>query len=332
VNEQTFVDRSELDWKRLAELCDRAEFASTSLDGDEFREFVRLYRLASRDLSIARTRSNNIQLIDFLNDLVGRAYGILYRRPRKEWWRSLGDLAAEAAEVVRRRRAYVFASMALFFGAAFGAFLLMDWVPATRDYFVPPGMEDAFASWKTGQFDERTAGEAGYMTGFYASNNPRAAVFTGALGVGTFGFLSIILLATNGALLGTLAHELAPLGHVDHLLISILPHGVPELTGIFFAGAAGLVFGGALFNPGQRTRGDALRAVGRDGLFLLATSIICMFIAAPIEGFFSFDARFSQNVKLAVGLFELVAWVAFWMFYGRDREARKTAADSSLAG
>ena len=329
MNEQVFVDRSELDWKRLADLCDRAEFSANTLSGDEFREFVRLYRRASKDLSFARTRSNNLQLIDFLNDLVGRAFGILYRRPKKAWWASLGDIVAETANVVRRRWAYVAFCIFIFFGSGIGAAVLMDVVPATRDYFVPSEMESSFEEWKAGEFTEKSVSASSVMTGFYASNNPRVAVITGAVGAGSFGFISLYMLVTNGALLGVLAHEVAPVGRLDYLLTSILPHGVPEISGIFFTGAAGLLFGAALFNPGQRTRGDALREVGKDGLYLLALGVVCMFIAAPIEGFFSFDARFSQTTKLVVGLTELVAWCLFWGFYGRDRNATRTESHSS---
>jgi uncharacterized membrane protein SpoIIM required for sporulation len=320
MNEQGFVDRRISEWQRLTELCDRAEGSPSRLSAAEMREFVRLYRRVSTDLSIARTRSTNLSLAEYLNGLAGRAYGILYRAPRKPFWKSIGASVMLAAQTFRRRLVFVLISAAIFVGAGVFAFVALNAVPETRDYFIPAGFESAFDHWKSGRHQPREGGMDFAATGFYASNNPRAAIITGAIGAGTFGFGSIWLLWTNGALIGTLSHEVAPLGHLDFLYSSILPHGVPELSGIILAGAAGLLFGWALINPGRRSRGDALRAVSRDGVTLLATSVVLMFIAAPIEGFFSFNPLVPGWAKMMFATVEAIAWAVFWTSYGRRED------------
>jgi uncharacterized membrane protein SpoIIM required for sporulation len=157
------------------------------------------------------------------------------------------------------------------------------------------------------------------MTGFYASNNPRAALATGGIGAATLGLGSIYLLFTNGALMGTLANGMAEVGKLDFLLASVFPHGVPEISGLIISGAAGLRLGYAVLNPGRRTRGEALRAVGKDSFVLLSTSIVLMFIAAPIEGFFSFSPRVPQSWKVIVGCIEVVIWALLWTRVGRTK-------------
>jgi uncharacterized membrane protein SpoIIM required for sporulation len=129
--------------------------------------------------------------------------------------------------------------------------------------------------------------------------------------------MSVILVVNNGMLMGALAQETYKLGHLDFLLSSISPHGVPELSGLIISGACGLLLGYALLFPGRRTRADSLRAVGRDAITLLATSVGMMCIAAPIEGFFSFNPFVSGGLKLAVASVEIVGWSLFWSRYGK---------------
>jgi uncharacterized membrane protein SpoIIM required for sporulation len=323
MNEQTFVDRRETDWQRLTKLCDRADVSPSHLQAEEIREIVRLYRRVSTDLSVARTKSNNVQLIEFLNDLTARAYGILYREPRKPFLKSLLNAIALSAQTVRRCRWFILTSAILFFGSGILAYVMLSVMPQMRDFFVQPGFESSFEGWKSGKFTDRTGSESVMMTGFYASNNPRAAILTGAVGAGSFGIGSVYLVVTNGALIGTLAHEVAPRGHLDFLFSSISPHGVPELTGLIISGACGLLLGYALINPGRRKRGDALRAVGRDAMVLLVTSVVLMFIAAPIEGFFSFNPYVPGYAKLIFAGVSFVAWMFFWSSFGKDPAERE---------
>ena len=326
MNETAFVERREADWKRLGFLCDKSERSVRSLTAPEFEEFVQLYRKTSTDLATIRTRSKNLQLADFLNDLVGRAYAGLYREPRGSLATSIVEGIKLAARTVRRRKWFVFASGGLFFGAALWAYLIMSWVPATHDSFIPPQMKPMVDDWKQ-PFDEHSAGESAMMTGFYLSNNPRASIMAGSVSAATFGLGTAYMLYENGAILGALAKELEPVGRTAHLLIWISPHGVPELSGIIMSGAAGFVIAWALILPGRKKRSQALRDSGRDAIVLLTTGTLLMFVAAPIEGFFSFNPRVPDTVKLIVTALSLAAWLAFWSGFGRE-EPTKSAAQS----
>ncbi|MEA2553044.1 MAG: hypothetical protein QOJ65_1220 [Fimbriimonadaceae bacterium] len=324
MNETAFVDRRQADWARLGELCDRAERSLKGLTGDEFSELVKLYRRSSTDLATVRTRSKNLQLADFLNDLVGRAYATLYREPRGSILGSIAHGIRLSANTVRKCRWFVAISATLFFGSALFSYMMMSLVPATKNHFVPPMMKDAFEGWKK-PFEERTAGESAMMTGFYLSNNPRAAVMAGAISAATFGLGTAYVLYQNGALLGSLAKELEPVGRTGHLFIWISPHGVPELSGIIMSGAAGFVLAWALIHPGRRRRGHALRDAGRDAIILLTTGVVLMFIAAPIEGYFSFNPRVPDGVKIAFAVVSLAAWLAFWAGFGKEDPTISTA-------
>jgi len=193
-------------------------------------------------------------------------------------------------------------------------------VPEVKDTVIPPAMDKLFDSWRSGKFEQHTGSESGMMAGFYASNNPRTSIITGAVGAGSFGVFSVYLLFNNGAILGALAHEMVKVGKLGFLISSIAPHGVPELSGIIVAGSTGLLLGYAVINPGRRRRSDALKAVGKDAIVLLATSVVLMFIAAPIEGFFSFQPTIPQWLKGTVAIVSLCVWGAFWVCFARIPE------------
>ena len=322
MNEQSFFDRRRPDWVRLSELSDKADRSPVDLSSGELRELIRLYRKVSTDLALVRTVSTNPDLVTYLNDLTARVYAIVYRQPRQSLVSIVSASVATAAQTVRRHRWFMLTSFLLFFGSAILAFGLSQSRLDVRNYFVPPTMKPAFDSWKKGHFDEHSSSQSAMMGGFYASNNPRTAIIAGSVGAATFGVLSVFMLAQNGAMIGILASELAPLGKVDFLLSSVAPHGVPELSGIIIAGAAGMLLGWALINPGRRTRGDSLRSAGKDAIVLLATSVIMMFIAAPIEGFFSFNPHVPGWLKTTVASISLCAWLVFWTCYGRTAEER----------
>ncbi|RYG34133.1 stage II sporulation protein M [bacterium] len=323
MNEKSFVEKREPEWRRLDELVNKATFRTGALSPAEFREFLACYRRASRDLAVARTQSDNAGLIDFLNDLVGRSYGTLYRAPVNSLGRSILTAIETIAQTFRRRILFVAASATIFIASILFGFIALSSLPQTREFFVPDAAKESFESWKKGEFEERDGSAGALMTGFYAMNNPKAAVVTGSLGAGTFGLASIFLIYNNGVMLGALAHETNSVGHLDFLLSSISPHGVPELSGLVVSGAAGLLLGWSLLFPGRQSRASSIRSVGKDAIVLLGASVLLMFIAAPIEGFFSFDPRAPGALKVTVALIEVIAWGAFWTFVGRERDSLK---------
>lgn len=318
MNEVLFVERREPDWKRLNLLTAKADASPANLTQEELEEFVRAYKRACADLAAARTRSANVELIEFLNDLCSRAYGVLYRAPRPNVFRALGQGIRRSAQTARRCWAAVALSAAIFIGSAVFAFLCLQWVPETKEQFVPPQWGDVFRNWREGGMPDRSVGESLAQTGFYMGNNPRAAIATGAIAASTFGVGSAYLVFFNGTLMGALVHELVPVGRVGYLFSQILPHGVTEISGLVLAGASGFVMGWALIRPGRRTRGEALRRASQDALTLLLTAIVMMFIAAPIEGFFSFNPNVPVWAKIAFAGVSAAAWIAFWVGYGRD--------------
>jgi len=337
MNEVAFVAEREPGWQRLTALCDKGESSVTALDASELEEFVQLYRKTTTDLALVRTESSNTELAAFLNGVVGRAYGILYRRPKTPFAQATKGALAEGALCVRRRVWFIVASAAVFLlGFAFAA-TVMDARPELRSYFVSGDMEDLFEHWKAGEFEERSFSEMVAMQGFYSSNNPRVAILSGSIAASTFGIGTLFIEWQNGAILGALSEEMADVGKLGHLLVSIAPHGATELTGGIISGAAGFCLGWALIAPGRKSRGAALREAGKDAFVLLLMSIIMMFLAAPVESFFSFNPNVPIAAKIAFAVVTFLAWILYWTGCGRKSIATTSSvktpsvAEKSLA-
>lgn len=326
MNEVLFLNKREQDWKRLQLLGLKADASPSNLSKEELKEFVSLYRKVCADLALVRTSSSNVQLIDFLNNLCARSYVQLYRPKRKSFWRSVAEFPALLADTVRRQRWCVGASALLLFGSAFVAFGVVRIVPDSLRTFIPAGMRGAVEQWTQGEMEERNASESITATLFYGSNNPFVAIITGAMAAGSFGVLTTDRLYQNGALLGVLYSECEKVGRGGYLLARISPHGVTELSGIVLSGGAGYVMAWALICPGRRSRAQALKEGGVDAIVLLAGSVILMFMAAPIEGFFSFNPAVPPGIKVLFAVATAIAWGAFWIGYGRDRTAEREAA------
>ncbi len=328
MNEEALVNRRIADWKRLEEFCVLSETKTKSLGNGEILEFVKLYKRASTDLSLIRTRSANEPLAMYLNSLVGRAHGILYKKAPKPFRKSVSDMLNNTARTFRRNKPFFWASFLILFGSAFFAFFLVSRDHSYLTYFTG-GMADVFDQWKKGSHESRGVGASGSMTLMYASHNPQVSIIEGAVGAGTMGFYSIMLLFQNGAILGALASEMNSVGKLWFLISSLVPHGVPELSGIIFAGAAGLRFGWAILVPGIFSRGESLKRSAKDGVTMIVTGVFLCFIAAPIEGFFSFSPSIPQGVKFAFACITLVAWIFFWSFFGKETNLSTEESESN---
>ena len=87
--------------------------------------------------------------------------------------------------------------------------------------------------------------------------------------------------------------------------------------------------GWALINPGRKRRGEALKDAGRDAITLLCVGVVLMFIAAPIDGFFSFNPNVPSAAKVAVIVVEIIFWSFFWVGFGKSPEERPDLASST---
>jgi uncharacterized membrane protein SpoIIM required for sporulation len=277
-------------WQRLRELEDLALNSGLKrLSSEEVLELGRLYRRAASDLSQARSLGLNPGEVALLNGLVGRAYGLIYTPER-------GGAASVAAFFTRDfpaclRRNFSFLAAAVLIslvGAAIGlgAALVR---PETIDVLMGPGqaqnMDQVGRRHQAGE-DWLPADARAFASSYIMTNNIKVSFFAFAGGI-LLGMVTLFVLFYNGIMVGAVGAAAARHHTSYELWGFILPHGVLELPAIFISGAAGLMLGYALVNPGEYSRRTALAMAGREAVVLIFGVVVMLIIAGVIEAFFS---------------------------------------------
>jgi uncharacterized membrane protein SpoIIM required for sporulation len=311
-----FIERRKPAWDQLAVILARAGNDAGGvrrLSRDDLRSLGPLYRRACYDLAYARLRGADQRLVDHLNDLVKRGHGVLYaeRGPgASSLWHFL---RVGFPRLLRARKAYVLAALALFLLGAGVAAGIVAYNPANLRAVVPAQFADNDDYYAQREKDPtfeapdeaKPAFAAGLMT-----NNIRVAILAFALG-SLAGFPTLLLLFYNGMPLGGLAMQQHQHGR-DLLFWSlILPHGIVEITAILIAGGAGMLIGRSLVAPGELSRRDAVRIAGGEAVRLLFGTVPLFIAAGFIESFIT-PTALPKEIKLGFAALTAVGLIAYF--------------------
>jgi uncharacterized membrane protein SpoIIM required for sporulation len=312
-----FIDERMAMWRRLEQLVDTASRNRlTRLGRTEVREFARLYRRTAADLAIAREEIADPLLVNYLNGLVGRAHGAVYRNEGSGFRGLLAAIRYGFPATFRETFGYT----ALAFLITIGFAALGATVTSLDERFadtVAGGLRDKIARHE--DWTLSINGQNQIASVAIQQNNIRVSVlaFAGGifLGIGTF-----LILAQNGMMLGAVI-ALALRYDFNAILIFMAGHGVLELSAIFISGGAGFLLGKALLAPGDLKRADALVANGRKALVLVVGCACMLVIAGLIEGFIS-PALIDFRWKLAVSATTAVLFALYVLSPDRRISAR----------
>src|SRR5438045_9470914 len=131
-----FLDKHKDNWQRLEDLL--SMLSGTSLRGlskMEVREFGELYRRAASDLAIARAESRDPKLINYLNSLVIRAHGKIYRAESEGAGMIWKFFSKDFPDAFRRNWVYMAIAFGVFAGFAIFGFIA-TWVDLDFTHFV----------------------------------------------------------------------------------------------------------------------------------------------------------------------------------------------------
>ncbi|ADO70869.1 stage II sporulation protein M [Stigmatella aurantiaca] len=305
-----FIEARRPRWEQLESLLDKAEVGGLRLLSlEEARSLGKMYRAVSSDLLWVRARSGSAEVSAYLNDLVGRAYALTYpgKRPRLvDVWAFVSH--GFPALLRREWRMYIASVLMLLAGAGFG-YLGMVMDPDAAHYLVPEehlkiDPSERAAQEASGQ--GMSVEEQAYFSSFLFTHNIQVAFLAFALGI-TVGIGTALMLFVNGLFLGALAQVYAAKGLAGWFWAWILPHGIPEITAICIAGAAGLVIARGLAAPRGLPRGVALRQEAVTAVKLLFGTLVLFVLAGIIEGTVSqihpprLSVTFKVSFALAVG-------------------------------
>lgn len=315
--EDRFINERKSAWQRLEELLQLLDrMAMRRLRREEVRELGRIYRRTASDLAIARAESRDPRLVNYLNSLVIRAHGRIYRADAQGGKRIRTFFARDFPNSFRRTWRYT--------ATGFGVFVLFTTIAFAGTWRDPdfsefagisPFFREVVINHRTHWWEDlNQANQIGSSQIF--TNNIRVTLYAFALGA-MLGLGTLYVLAFNGAMFGAIIALTYRAGFGNDLLSFVVGHGVIELSCIFIAGGAGLLIGTALLMPGDLSRADALKSRGMEAVRLIVGCIPLLVIAGIIEGFIS-PAPISPMIKFVIGTITGIALYSYLLLAGRE--------------
>jgi uncharacterized membrane protein SpoIIM required for sporulation len=312
-----FINERKNAWQRLEDLLGLLDRASLRrLHRGEVRELGRIYRRAASDLAIARAESRDPRLINYLNSLVIRAHGRIYRADAQGGRRIARFFTRDFPQTFRRTWRYT-----AFAFVIFAVFAVIGFAGTWRDrefselVGVSPVFREINIETKTHWWEQLNhANQVGASAIF--TNNIRVTYYTFAFGA-MLGVGTLFYMAYNGANIAAVVALTFRAGFGRDLLTFMAGHGVIELSCIFIAGGAGLMIGSAMIMPGDLSRADALKSRGMEGVRLMVVIMPLLVLAGIIEGFIS-PAPINPAIKFSIAALTGIALYSYLLLAGRN--------------
>lgn len=285
--------------------------------------FSEAYRLICNHYALAQQRGYSLSLLDYLNDLSMRGHGVLYRSKVNFRYRLIQFLLFDFPQAVREEWKLVLSAGLLFYIPLIGMVVGISIFPELAYSVFSPEQISSIETMYDPSAEhigrERESETDLAMFGFYIRNNIGIGfqtVVTGIIG----GAGSLFYLIYNGLSIGTAAGHLIQLGYHRPFIGFVAGHSAFELTGIVFAGAAGLKIGFSLLFPGRLRRLSSLTRAVAESVTLIYGVILMLLIAAFVEAFWSSNGSIDFTVKVSVGVGTWCIVLCYFILLGRRRE------------
>jgi len=331
VDLENFIAHGRTHWNELERILDELEKTPLSrMDMHALRRFHYLYERVSSDLARLAELPGEQETRRYLESVVARAYGEIHESRRKpprfhplQWF-----LQTFPRTFRRHVRAFHLSVAALLAGCVFGG-LVVTLDRPSREILMPfPHLVQDPAervSREESNLRDHLQGRKAQGAAWYMTHNTKVSMTTLAMGV-TWGIGTVILLFSNGVMLGAVVLDYVRAGQSEFLFAWLLPHGATEIPAILLAGQAGLLLGGALVGrgPGARVR-QRLRRLSTDLVTLVGGIAVLLVWSGIVEAFLSqyHEPAVPYACKIGLGVVE-IALLAFWLARS-GRSAREKA-------
>lgn len=278
------------------------------------------YRKICHHLAIAKHRRYSTYLIERLNQLVLECHHLLYKHNPKFNYQLLNFLIRGFPNALYTNKKFVWLSTALFLIPGLMMFILCylnnDMIYSVMGAENVRSFENMYDLENSAIGRDRESDTDLLMFGYYIKHNISISfqIFAGGI---VYGLGSVVFLIFNGVVLGATAGHIANIGLGETFFPFVVGHGSFELTAIVLSGAAGLMIGFALIDPGPHSRIVALQKASHEAIKIIYGSTIMLIIAAFLEAFWSSSSVLPSEIKYSVGAFFWIIVIAYCYFLGK---------------
>jgi uncharacterized membrane protein SpoIIM required for sporulation len=334
---QEFIQTGESAWAEFEALIEKARKRSLKgLSAIELDRLAWLYRSVTNDLAKARALFPGTDLEERLNTLAGHGYTFIYGRRTRDGSRAGTFLTRDFPACARRNFVFIAVSAAILILFSAAGLFVHKIDPRLPTTVIPEKMMDNFKSelQTKGRVDRDIKFEdRSVFSSLLIVNNIKVSFAAFALGV-FFGIGTIYILAMNGLMIGALGIVFAQRHSLLNYLAFILPHGVVEIAAIVVSGAAGLMLGYSLLNPGEHTRPESVRRAAGEAVELMLGVAAMLALAGFIEAFITPIMWFPDAAKVAFSAVLFVLMILYFMRAGlraADRPVRRRGSIRKIA-
>lgn len=319
MRETDFIDKNKDKWTRYERALDR--------DNKDPKLLNELYIHTTDDLSYSRTFYPNRSVRVYLNSLAQKTFLQIYRGRRGEAGRFFTFWTDELPRVVHQQRAALLLALGVFVLSMLIGMISYQIDPAFAETILGEHyMEMTRVNIENGDpmavYKERSPFSMSLQITF---NNVRVAFLTFVAGA-FFAVGSIVLLISNGVMVGVFQYFFYDQGLLQESFLTIWIHGALEISSIVIAGGAGLAMGRGLLFPGTLSRLDAFKLSARDGLKIMLGTVPLFIIAGFLEGYVTryTNAPDALRAIFITLCFAFIIW--YYIIYPR-RVSRRPALD-----
>jgi uncharacterized membrane protein SpoIIM required for sporulation len=312
LREGLFIRKNKERWQRVEQ--------GASLSADEMaKEFTQLVD----DLAYAKTFYPNSRVTSYINTLASRIYMSIYQKRKERSNRLLSFFAYDVPLTVAKHHLVMGFALCIFF-----LFFSVGFFSSIHDdSFVRSVLGDGYVDMTEKNIEE------GNPFNVYADSNPFSMwiriminnimvsfsyFFRGIL----FGIPSITSLAKESIRLGAFEHMFYVKGLGGRAVVTVLLHGLLELTAIIITCGAGIVMGKSYLFAGTQKRIDSLKQGAKDGVKIVVGLVPIFIVAAFIEGFitryYKMPLFMSLTILAASGIFIIWYFIVYPIYLNRQ--------------
>lgn len=280
--------------------------------GDYYTELI-------SDLNSLRTSKADPEAISYCNNLVLKAYSVIYRKKTKTFYDLLMFFVNDFPLLVRKKIHLIIASALIFFVAVVSGYICLSENSRLVDLIISPAsrqlLERNIASIDVSRPPSRRSLIPVDM--FFNSLFYGTIAFVGGV---FFGLGTIFILIYSGLMIGGLASLYSTHGLGSYFWSLILPHGGILMIGVFILSAGGFMIGYALLNPGQYSRSEWVSSEGRDAIKLASGTVMLYIAGAFIETIIT-PLPIPTYMKFSFCVFVMGVFFSFVAFCGKEIKA-----------